>query len=669
MANNKKIVQERNERKQAQIKQAMNKKPTLFLRHGITPQEIRKNSLKPKTPDQKRLLVSRQPQRPAASRDRPLKASRVVRNPTNPQLLIEVPSAGTRLSVEYPVPAWFRYNEAAADVSVIVPLYKSQSVVNDLIDTWPMESGLKVEIVFVDDCCPNNSKEAVLKAWVKRSAQAPARGIGKIIYNTENKGYGGACNTGAEHAVGKYLVFLNADTRLTPGWLEPMIRLFDDPKVGLVGNLHLKDGGRWHGTIDSAGSEWTWNAMCFVHIGRHSYNKQNLPAPYLPEQAPRDMLKVAERDMVTGCCFCVPASLFRYVGGFNPNYRIGYWEDAELSMVVREMGYKIMFQPESVIYHKLSHTNSGNHEFADYNRSYFVNKWVTSQRIDRLVEDKRAAPSPVGIILLNRRGAHGDVLAAAAVAPALKKMYPGCRIIFSTHCKEVLEKNPYIDKIVDESALSERSFQLYYNLDMVYEFRPRTNILKAYAEAVGVNYTDCRPFLHKEPLFQDLPEDYVVIHPGKTMWVGRDWKHENFEKIAANLLDRGHKVVCVGKSSEFPVPNTVDLRGRTTIAQLATVMSRAKMFIGIDSFPMHVAQTFNIPGVCFFGSVKPETRIYSSNMRPLTAENLPCLGCHHRRPVPCTVTSSCETGTLDCINLVGIDLMWNKVLNVLDTTQ
>jgi ADP-heptose:LPS heptosyltransferase len=164
----------------------------------------------------------------------------------------------------------------------------------------------------------------------------------------------------------------------------------------------------------------------------------------------------------------------------------------------------------------------------------------------------------------------------------------------------------------------------------------------------------------------ELPENYIVIHPGKTDWAGRDWPDECWINIANRLLKHGEKVVCVGKYSESSIPCTVDLRSKTSISQMAWVMSNAKAFLGIDSLPMHIAQAFDVPGISFFGCVLPESRIYSKKMKGITASNLSCLGCHHRRPIPSTVTKHCEIGTLDCIKQVTADNMWFKTLDLLE---
>lgn len=664
----KKVVREKRLR-QEKIKEALAKKPsTPFMNsHGMSPAQIHqqlhqqrlhgasKNTLRTTL---KRETLSLHNQ---SKRKRPSKAERSKAKNLHPHLLLGTPNVTTGLSVEYPTPNWFRKSETEkVDVSVIVPLFKSKDVVKGLIRSWDIQnSGLNVEMIFVDDDCPHDSKNMAITIWGLRRIELEGKTVGNIYYNPSNLGFGMTCNVGAYYAKGEYLIFLNADTLVTKNWIKPVVELLEDPEVGIVGNLQLKKGGPWDGTIDSAGSEWSWSAKSFLHIGRHTFNHKGLSKPFYPNNAPASIMRVGEREMVTGCCFGIRNELFKEIGGFNPNYRIGYWEDSELCMMVREKGYKIMFQPHSKIFHLLGHTGSGPHRFQEHNRTYFMNKWINSGRLDNLVTSQRKHVPKLGTILLRRREAHGDVLLAAAVAPALKKKHPDCRILFNTKCPEILAGNPFIDKIVEDSEISERSFQVYYNLDMVYEQRPHTHILDSYADAVGVKREDCRLFLETKNV--KLPSDYVVIHPGRTSWVGRDWKRENFVAIARRLRAEGHHVVCVGKKGDHEIPCDADFRSKTTIAELASIIQGANLFIGIDSFPMHVAQTFNVPGVAFFGSIDPKLRIVSDNLTAVTAENLGCLGCHHRKPAPSVVTNTCETVTLDCVDLVSVETMWKAI--------
>jgi GT2 family glycosyltransferase/ADP-heptose:LPS heptosyltransferase len=569
--------------------------------------------------------------------------------------LLDTPSHATVPAIEWPTPDWFQYI-GVPDVSIVVPLYKSDQVVEDLINSWDLNTNLKTEIIYVDDCCPNDSKNKVIECWRSRR-HMPQNGIGKIFYNQTNQGFGTSCNIGAWQAAGKYIIFLNADTLVTPGWIEPIIELLNDPQVGIVGNLQIKYGGPWHGTIDGAGSEWLWDEQTFVHIGRHCYNGRPLVHPMALEQAPPDILKIGEREMVTGCCMAFNRQLFQSFGGFDPNYRIGYWEDSDICLRLREKGYKVMFQPNSKIYHQLGHSAAGRHRHVIHNKNYFFNKWVHSSRIEPLIKSTPSRNTKINAVLIQRQSARGDVLVAASVAPALQKKYK-CEVIFNTRCPEILKGNPYIHRVVNNHTVSERQVQLVVNLDMAYEYRPFTNMLEAYADAAGVSAKDCELFLHTTPV--DVPKEYIVMHAGKTAWIGRDWSPDKFNAIAQKLTAAGERIVCIGNHEDHAVPCYLDLRTKTSVAQLAHVMKHAKLFIGIDSFPMHVAQTFNVPGVIFFGGILGEYRLFRDNMTAVSV-NVTCLGCHHRKLPPCVVTNVCENHNVDCINHLSVDDFWKVI--------
>lgn len=557
----------------------------------------------------------------------------------------------------YPIPGQYD-NEQTFDVSVIVPLYKSADVIADQIRFWPREK-VNHEIIYVDDCCPQKSRLTIFREWNRRADKQDF--IVRLLASPQNLGFGGACNLGAHHARGRILIFLNADTTPCPHWLPPILQSFEDPQVGIVGNVQLKDGGKNHGTIDGAGSEWNWEFMNFLHIGRHTYNGEPLDEPFNWNNSPKDLHEQAEREMVTGCCLAIRKDIFQEVGGFDFHYRIGYWEDSELCLAVRSLGHKIMFQPKSIIYHKLSHSQVAKHAFAALNKNYFTNKWVTTGRIDKLVKARRfVKPTKVGRIFCKRQEARGDVLLATAVLPQIKERYPEAEIQFCTKCPEILEGNPYIDTILPTMAIPGPTHQLVFDFDLAYERRPYTNVLNAYADLVDVDVARCEPYLKTvKPDQAHLPDEpYVVIHPGRTAWVGRDWEEDGFWRISQRIREK-LPVVCVGGKTDRGADCDIDLRGLLSIHETAHVIQHASYFVGIDSFPMHIAQAFNVPGVCFFGSILPKTRLYRANMVSVQAP-VDCLGCHHRKPPPITGTTVCERGDRICEKMDEL-VMWNVI--------
>lgn len=560
----------------------------------------------------------------------------------------------------YPIPGKYSKKDQF-DVSVIVPMFKSKEVIRDQIKRWPTtDRGLKVEIIYVDDKCPQHSSQAVMQEWNKRRDRSEFSV--KLVLNQHNKGFGGACNTGAYHANGKYLVFLNADTVPNPNWLWPILQVFEnESKAGIVGNLQLKEGGEWHGCIDSAGSEWYWPETNFLHIGRHILNGEHTEKPLKPNEL---HLILEQREMVTGCCLAIKRELFQYIGGFNHNYRIGYWEDSELCMTVKDLGYKVLFTPESIIWHKLSHAKVGAHQFHEINKQYFMNKWEATGRFDPFIYSPRPIPrNKPKMILIRRKAANGDVLLAAGVAAALKKKHPGLITHFSTVCPTMLYDNPSIDRIVDdvEAFNNLHRYQFIVELDNAYERRPTVPILEVYAQEAGVPVEDMEfHMFHKKPNIE-LPKDYIVMHPGLTNWVGRNWNIECFEDISQRLIEKGNDVICIGNGGDREVTATLNLKNQLNLYEMAWVIKHAKYFIGIDSMPMHIAQVFETPGIAYFGAINPDFRIFRKNMKGLTAPDLACLGCHHRRLPPCTTLQQCETRTMDCEHKLTVNYAWRII--------
>jgi GT2 family glycosyltransferase len=157
----------------------------------------------------------------------------------------------------------------------------------------------------------------------------------RLIRNEENLGFVLSCNRGAAIAKGDYLIFLNNDTQVQSGWLDALIWTFEhQPNAGLVGSRLIYPDGRQQeagGIVFKDGSAWNYG---------------HLDDPYRPEYS-----YLREPDYVSGAALAIPRNLFLKVGGFNPNYAPGYYEDTDLAFRLREAGYHIYYQPCSRVLH------------------------------------------------------------------------------------------------------------------------------------------------------------------------------------------------------------------------------------------------------------------------------------------------------------------------------
>lgn len=275
----------------------------------------------------------------------------------------------------YPLPNWLETNNNHK-ISIIVPMYRSSTVIAEQIKTWTYDTDC--EIIYVNDCCPEDSHLIVGESWESRKANYPQTNFAKVVMTSHNSGYGVACNCGASVASGEILVFLNADTIVTNNWLINLLAVFDEKEnVGIVGNLIL----RMDGTVDSAGSEWMWDSKSFEHIGSNVISGKRVHKRILHNELPAELKVIAERIMVTGCCFAIKKDLFDKIGGFDVNYRIGYWEDADICMKVIAEDKRIYYTPKSVIYHKSGHSQAGGHPYITDNAKLFYDKWITTKKL------------------------------------------------------------------------------------------------------------------------------------------------------------------------------------------------------------------------------------------------------------------------------------------------
>jgi GT2 family glycosyltransferase len=220
-------------------------------------------------------------------------------------------------------------------VSVVIPLFNRYDLTVDCLAALG-----DVDVVLVD----NASTDA--------TAQMPV-----TVRNEQNEGFARACNQGAEAATGEIVVFLNNDTIPHEGWLEPIVRAFDDSSVGAVGSkLVYPDGSIQHAGV----------AIDFKQPpGMEAWN---LKSDWTNE--------LSDVDAVTGACLAMRRSDFLRLAGFDPGYWNGY-EDVDLCLNVWAHGLRVVYQPASVVTHLESQSGPERWSAVTANVARLRKKWST----------------------------------------------------------------------------------------------------------------------------------------------------------------------------------------------------------------------------------------------------------------------------------------------------
>jgi len=240
-------------------------------------------------------------------------------------------------------------------VSVIIPVHGKWAFTRQcLLSIEAHRPSVPFEVIVVDDASPDDTAEHL----------AASAGV-RLVETDGNQGFVGTCNLGASFARGDYLVFLNNDTEVQPGWLDELVHTADsDHRIGLVGAKLVYPDGR----LQECGSI-VWRDGTGWNYGRGA-------DPDLPQyQVVRDV------DYCSGAALLVRRDLFERVGGFDDRFAPAYFEDTDLAFAIRAAGHRTVVQPRAVVVHHegISHgtdVTSGTKRFQELNRAAFVEKWT-----------------------------------------------------------------------------------------------------------------------------------------------------------------------------------------------------------------------------------------------------------------------------------------------------
>lgn len=161
-----------------------------------------------------------------------------------------------------------------------------------------------------------------------------------FLENQNNLGFTGGNNAGIEYALNQefdHILLLNNDTTVMPDFLEKLVSLLESyPQAGMVQPLILFEDNK--NKIWSAGGKYnSFNGNSITQGDRKNVDNFSLT--------------ISELDWATGCCILVSSRLVKEIGLLQNSY-FAYFEDVDWSLRARKAGYKILLQPESIIYHE-----------------------------------------------------------------------------------------------------------------------------------------------------------------------------------------------------------------------------------------------------------------------------------------------------------------------------
>lgn len=243
------------------------------------------------------------------------------------------------------------------NLSVIIPAYNRPSELIDCINSLGAAGVCNNELIVQDDASPDFDLRKFVGLWTER--------------NAVNLGFAGNANAAAKRATNDVLLFCNQDVYATPersqSWDAALLAAFDNPQVGIVGaRLLFKNDA-----IQSAGG-------LFDATGLPYHRCLGYSNPDYEEVA-----VAREVDWVTGAALAIRRDLFERVGGFDERYVKGYFEDVDICMRVRALGFKVWYEPRCTLYHDKVGSSGGNPANFAANALRFKVAWVDVNKVPR----------------------------------------------------------------------------------------------------------------------------------------------------------------------------------------------------------------------------------------------------------------------------------------------
>ena len=226
-------------------------------------------------------------------------------------------------------------------VAIVIVNWNGRSLLETCLPAALAQTYPHVEVIVVDNGSSDGSAE-----WV--AARFPQV---RLLCNSENAGFAAANNLAFASTTAPYLALLNNDAAPEPGWLAAMVQAMEsDTRVGSCAPQIL----RWddHTVVDSqglsidrTGTAWEWQSG------------QPVDRAASPE--------VREVFGASGAACLLRRAMLDDVGPFDDDF-FAYLEDADLAWRARLAGWRCLYVPAAIVYHRHSASSGEGSPFKGY---------------------------------------------------------------------------------------------------------------------------------------------------------------------------------------------------------------------------------------------------------------------------------------------------------------
>jgi Uncharacterized protein conserved in bacteria len=242
-------------------------------------------------------------------------------------------------------------------VSIVVVTYNNLDLTKVCLDSLDRYSDYpNLELIVVDNASADDTP-AYLRAW------EAAGGNRHVILNPDNRGFAAANNQGLAAATGEYLVMLNNDTHVTPGWVATLVgHLQRTPTLGVLGPV-----------TNNIGNEARINIR---------YDDMEQMLKTAAEYTARHAGQLTPLHTAAFFCVAMPRRVYEKVGDLDEAFGIGMFEDDDYCRRVQQAGWTIACADDVFIHHHLSASfnkikQEKRQAMFEQNKAIYEAKWGT----------------------------------------------------------------------------------------------------------------------------------------------------------------------------------------------------------------------------------------------------------------------------------------------------
>ncbi len=203
------------------------------------------------------------------------------------------------------------------------------------------------EVIIADNASKDGSVDFLTKTY-------PA--IKQILFD-KNYGFTGGYNRALAQIDAEYFVLLNSDIEVTENWLSPLVELMDSDKLIAACQPKIK---AFHNK-----EQFEYAGASGGFIDKYGYPFCRGRILNTVEKDDKQYDNIREVFWATGACMIVRAELYKNIGGLDEDF-FAHMEEIDLCWRLKNLGYKILINPRSEIYHVGGGTLPNNSPFKLY---------------------------------------------------------------------------------------------------------------------------------------------------------------------------------------------------------------------------------------------------------------------------------------------------------------